>query len=124
MKISSANPAPAPCHATNVNTTFLVDADTNTTQSIFVVGSKPELGNWDPAHAIPLDSAENDGSVAWPPWIGAVDLSAGTSFEYKYLMRDADETLTWECCENRDYQVPTGTCGSVTAGNNPDMFRG
>ena len=123
IPISSTNQAPGPCSAATVSTTFLVQADTSSSQTVLVTGSIPELGNWDTTLAVPL--ASSDKASAWPTWAGSVDIAAGTSFEYKYLMQNTDDgSVTWECCENRNYEVPTGTCGASDAGNDPDMFRG
>ena len=106
----------------NVNATFVATYDTTAGQNLLVVGSIPELGSWDPSSAILLSSA--DSSASWATFKGSVDIPAGTSFEYKYLLQDTDGGETWECCENRVYSLAADACGDVTAGNNPDYFRG
>lgn len=123
IPVSSSTAAPAPCVAGSaINNTFLTTAQTTSGESILVVGSIPELGSWNTSLAVPMTSANNDGTVTAPTWSASVEIDAGTSFEYKYLWQDADGSETWECCENRDFTVPSGDCETV-AGNDPDTFR-
>ncbi|MFW6692324.1 carbohydrate-binding module family 20 domain-containing protein [Streptomyces sp. MAR4 CNX-425] len=84
---------------------FEVDATTSWGQNIHVTGNRPELGNWDPGSALKLDPA------AYPVWKLAVELPAGTSFEYKYLRKDEAGNVTWESGGNRTAAV--GTSGMV-----------
>ncbi|MEU4693616.1 carbohydrate-binding module family 20 domain-containing protein [Actinoplanes sp. NPDC023714] len=86
--------------------TFGVNATTTLGQNIFVVGNQSALGNWAPANAVALSSA------TYPVWKGTVALPAGTSFEYKYLRKNADGSVTWESGANRTATVPAS--GSVT----------
>jgi alpha-amylase len=85
---------------------FGVDATTSYGQNIFVTGNHASLGNWSPATAVPLSSA------AYPVWRATVSLPAGTTFEYKYLRKNTDGSVTWESGSNRTATVPSG--GSVT----------
>ncbi|EHN78434.1 secreted alpha-amylase [Streptomyces coelicoflavus ZG0656] len=83
---------------------FAVDATTSWGQNIYVTGNRPELGNWNPAGALELDPA------AYPVWKRDVELPEGTSFEYKYLRKDASGNVTWESGANRTATVgDTGT---------------
>ncbi|MEW1994275.1 carbohydrate-binding module family 20 domain-containing protein [Streptomyces coelicoflavus] len=83
---------------------FGVDATTSWGQNIYVTGNRPELGNWNPAGALELDPA------AYPVWKRDVELPDGTSFEYKYLRKDASGNVTWESGANRTATVgDTGT---------------
>ncbi|MFF1794246.1 carbohydrate-binding module family 20 domain-containing protein [Kitasatospora sp. NPDC058263] len=79
---------------------FAVNATTVPGQNIFVVGGTAALGGWDPARALPLSSA------AYPVWKLDVTMPAGTSFEYKYVRKDASGAVTWESGANRTATVP------------------
>ncbi len=85
---------------------FAVNATTTVGQNIYVVGSDATLGSWAPANALLLSSA------AYPVWKLDVSLAAGTSFEYKYIRKDAAGTVTWESGANRTATVPAS--GKVT----------
>ncbi|MFD8488526.1 carbohydrate-binding module family 20 domain-containing protein [Streptomyces sp. NPDC059712] len=78
---------------------FAVNATTSWGQNIYVTGNRPELGNWNPAGALPLDPA------AYPVWKRDVELPEGTSFEYKYLRKDEAGNVTWEGGANRTATV-------------------
>ncbi|KNE82316.1 MULTISPECIES: carbohydrate-binding module family 20 domain-containing protein [Streptomyces] len=84
---------------------FNVNATTVLGQNIYVTGNRAELGNWDPAAAPKLDPAN------YPVWSLSVPLPAGTSFEYKYIRKDAGGNATWESGANRTATV--GGDGSV-----------
>ncbi|MFE5714538.1 carbohydrate-binding module family 20 domain-containing protein [Streptomyces sp. NPDC056501] len=79
---------------------FNATATTVTGQNIYVTGNRAELGSWAPASALKLDPA------AYPVWKLTVSLPAGTSFEYKYLRKDAAGNVTWESGANRTATVP------------------
>ncbi|CAL9650161.1 Alpha-amylase [Streptomyces sp. enrichment culture] len=78
---------------------FAVNATTSWGQNIYVTGNRPELGNWNPGNALKLDPA------AYPVWKLDVELPEGTSFEYKYLRKDASGNVTWESGANRTATV-------------------
>ncbi|MER7624246.1 carbohydrate-binding module family 20 domain-containing protein [Streptomyces sp. NPDC126503] len=92
---SGTTPPPATAGAS-----FNVTATTVTGQNIYVTGNRAELGNWNPAAAPKLDPA------AYPVWKLAVNLPAGTVFEYKYVRKDAAGNVTWESGANRTATVP------------------
>ncbi|WP_137989677.1 carbohydrate-binding module family 20 domain-containing protein [Streptomyces vilmorinianum] len=79
---------------------FNVTATTSVGQNIYVTGNRAELGNWSPSAALKLDPA------AYPVWKLTVSLPAGTSFEYKYIRKDAAGNVTWESGANRVATVP------------------
>ncbi|WP_455711926.1 carbohydrate-binding module family 20 domain-containing protein [Streptomyces bobili] len=58
--------------------------------------------NWNTGSALKLDPA------SYPVWKLPVDLPAGTSFEYKYIRKDASGNVTWESGANR-----TATLGAT-----------
>ena len=69
-------------------------------QRLYVVGSAPELGGWDPARAVALDPA------TYPNWTASVPIPAGTTFEYKYVKKSSDGAVVWETRSNRTATVP------------------
>ncbi|UYQ65067.1 carbohydrate-binding module family 20 domain-containing protein [Streptomyces peucetius] len=94
---------PAPVEA---GASFNVNATTVMGQNIYVTGNRTELGNWSPGSALKLDPA------SYPVWKLDVNLPAGTSFEYKYIRKDAAGNVTWESGANRTATVPSS--GKVT----------
>ncbi|MFD3357234.1 carbohydrate-binding module family 20 domain-containing protein [Streptomyces fradiae] len=85
---------------------FNVDATTSLGQNIHVTGNHAALGNWNPAAAPKLDPS------AYPVWKLDLTLPAGTTFEYKYVRKDAAGNVTWESGANRVATVPAS--GKVT----------
>lgn len=74
-------------------------------QKVYVVGSIAGLGSWDPAAAIALTSSDQSN------WTGSVSLPANTSFEYKYIVKDASGNVTWEPGNN--HTAGTGASGGT-----------
>ncbi|KAF1824593.1 carbohydrate-binding module family 20 protein [Dissoconium aciculare CBS 342.82] len=117
-----AEATPACSHASTVSLSFPVTERTGPGDKVYVVGSIPELGNWDPSRAVELNTGSyNDMNTLWTG--GRVSVLAGTTFEYKYVQKNADGSLLWECGENRVATVSSSTCGEQTIGNDPDYFR-
>ena len=69
-------------------------------QNIYVVGDNATLGAWNTGQALLLSSA------SYPVWKLDVALAAGTSFQYKYIRKDASGSVTWESGANRTATVP------------------
>lgn len=80
-------------------------------QSIYAVGSLPELGNWNPAQAVKLDpnlyyeyiynppTGHNGPGPSAPVWTGVIDsLLPNTPFEWKCIRRaeDGSGTVEWQ----------------------------
>ncbi|NED74821.1 glycosidase [Streptomyces sp. SID9944] len=99
--------------STATGASFNVNATTQWGENIYVTGNNAALGNWNTASALKLDPA------GYPVWKLAVSLTAGTSFEYKYLRKDASGNVTWESGANRTATVGSG--GLVTLN---DTWRG
>lgn len=97
--------APPPAEAT-VAVTFTENKSTTWGSNVYVVGSLPALGNWDPSQAVKLNPA------AYPVWASTLTLPASTAFQYKYIVKDANGTVAWESGGNRSYT--TGSSGSVS----------
>ncbi|MFG2641498.1 carbohydrate-binding module family 20 domain-containing protein [Streptomyces sp. NPDC048370] len=93
---------------------FAVTATTTSGQNIYVTGNRAELGNWAPSAALQLDPA------SYPTWKLTVPLPGGTTFEYKYVRKDAAGNVTWESGTNRVATVPSSGGGPVTL---TDTFR-
>ncbi|MEV0782619.1 carbohydrate-binding module family 20 domain-containing protein [Streptomyces sp. NPDC050423] len=93
---------------------FGVNATTQLGQNIYVTGNQSALGNWNPDAALKLDPA------TYPVWKLDVSLPAGTSFEYKYVRKDASGNVTWESGANRTATVPSSGKAALTG----DVWRG
>ncbi|MFD0330840.1 carbohydrate-binding module family 20 domain-containing protein [Streptacidiphilus monticola] len=91
---------------TPVGVTFDETRTTVTGQNVYVVGSIDALGFWDTGKAVALSSS------GYPVWSTTLSIAPNTSFEYKYLIKDASGNVTWESGSNRSYT--TGASGSVT----------
>ena len=83
-------------------------------ENVFVTGSIPQLGSWEAADAVPL-SADGYRSE-YPLWTVTVSLPAGTTFQYKYLKKEADGSAMWESDPNREFTVPR-SCATTTTEN-------
>ncbi|WP_405891932.1 alpha-amylase family glycosyl hydrolase [Streptomyces sp. NBC_01527] len=88
---------------------FGVNATTQFGQNIYVVGNQSVLGNWNTDSALKLDPA------TYPVWKLDVSMPAGTSFEYKYIRKDASGGVTWESGANRTATVPSSGKVSLTS---------
>jgi len=93
-------------------------------QSIYVVGSTPQLGNWDPTKAIALSP-----SIYWeyiynpppggggpgpskPVWTGVVSgLPPNSQFEWKCIRRNEDGTgsVFWQSGANTAFSAPVAS---------------
>jgi glucoamylase len=68
-----------------------VNASTQYGQYMYVTGNTGTLGNWNTNLGIPVDSS------TYPVWKNAINLAAGSSFQYKYYRKNSDGSVTWEC---------------------------
>ncbi|KAG5651660.1 hypothetical protein H0H81_007882 [Sphagnurus paluster] len=89
-----------------VAVTFAETATTVFGENIFLVGSISQLGSWAPASSIALSSA------SYPVWKATVSLPASTTFQYKFIRKAADGTVTWESDPNR--QATAAASGTQT----------
>ena len=71
-------------------------------QDVYVLGSTAQLGAWNTANAIKLSG------TAYPVWKGTINLTSGTSVDFKYIRKDAAGNVLYEGGSNRTF-VPTGT---------------
>jgi hypothetical protein len=105
------NPADPDC--VQVSVSFHELRTTAWGESISVVGSIPQLGNWDPTKAIFL-SASSQYSNTNPLWSTTVNMPPGTSFQYKYILFDINGNVKWEQDPNHSYTVPTSCSAPAT----------
>lgn len=90
---------------------FHVEAYTSPGQQVYVVGSLPELGNWDPAQAI--DAFHNPNPTEWWKWFLPVSVPKNTTFEFKYIMKDSAGNVVWESGSNRSATSSPDDAGVV-----------
>lgn len=84
-----------------VGAEFYVEAHTYYGQEVYVVGSIPELGSWNPTSGVKLGTDEAE----YPWWGGSTRLPVGIAFEYKFVKVDGAGNVEWESGNNR---VATG----------------
>ncbi|KAH9981801.1 glycoside hydrolase [Russula compacta] len=89
-----------PTLAPRVSVLFSESATTQLGENIFVVGNVPQLGNWDPSNAIPLDPA------SYPVWGATVYLPSNITFQYKFIRKEPDGTIAWESDPDREDTTP------------------
>ncbi|KAH8986766.1 carbohydrate-binding-like protein [Lactarius hatsudake] len=65
-------------------------ATTTFEENVFVVGSVPGLGNWDPNNAIPLDPTN------YLIWTATAYLPSDTEFEFSFIRKRSDGTIISE----------------------------
>jgi alpha-amylase len=90
----------------SVAVTFHEYATTYFGQNVYVVGDITALGAWNTNNAIALSSA------GYPTWSTTVSLPANTAFQYKYIKKNPDGSITWEGSSNRT--ANSGSGGSLT----------
>jgi alpha-amylase len=88
-----------------VAVTFAATASTVWGENVFVLGNRPELGNWNTSGGLALSAA------TYPVWRGTVNLPANTTIEYKHIKKNGS-TVTWESGGNR--VLNTGSACTLT----------
>jgi 4-alpha-glucanotransferase len=74
---------------------FKIDYQTLWGQTVYVAGSAPEFGNWDPAKALPMkNNVQGEWEVEFP-------VPSDLNLEYKYLLKNDDGNIVWEDGKNR-----------------------
>ncbi|MBB6636037.1 alpha-amylase family glycosyl hydrolase [Cohnella thailandensis] len=94
-----------------VQVIFKVNASTALGQNIYVVGSIPELGSWDPAKASEAFLNPN-----YPEWFLPVSVPKGTTFQYKFIKKDGAGNVIWEGGSNRTFTSSSSSAGSSDTG--------
>ena len=49
----------------------------------------------------------------YPTWSGVAGLPANTTFQYKYLKKNPDGSVTWESDPNRTYTTGSGATATI-----------
>ncbi len=89
--------------------------NTSPGQSVYVVGSVPQLGNWSPTSAIKLEPS------AYPTWTGVIsDLPPSTTVEWKCIKRQEagspNSADAWEPGGNNVLNTPPSGSAGITTG--------
>jgi cyclomaltodextrin glucanotransferase len=87
---------------------FHVNATTVPGENIFVVGSIPELGSWDTSK-----STEAMLNPNYPQWFLPVSVPANTTFQFKFIKKNASGTVTFETGGNRTFTSASGVSATV-----------
>ncbi|HWV15649.1 MAG TPA: carbohydrate-binding module family 20 domain-containing protein [Cellvibrio sp.] len=91
-----------PAVDTSVTITFKVMANTLPGESVYIVGNRPELGNWSTSP----DSARQCTANAGSQWTCSIRFPVGgLTIEYKY-QKIGNGMLTWESGGNYTYLLP------------------
>ena len=78
-------------------------------QNVYVVGSIPELGNWD------TDKARILAPNNYPDWDGTIsDLPANTHIEWKCFKKDGAGNVEWQSGVNNTYTTPGSGTGTTS----------
>ncbi|MCP9486449.1 MAG: alpha-amylase family glycosyl hydrolase [Gaiellaceae bacterium MAG52_C11] len=91
-----------------VQVNFKVNATTVMGQNVYIVGSIPELGSWDPAKAPEAMMNPN-----YPEWFLPVSVPKATTFQFKFIKKDAAGNVIWEGGSNRSFTSPSSSTGTV-----------
>lgn len=90
------------------------NATTTFGQSVYVVGSIPQLGNWSPSGAIKLEPS------GYPTWTGVIEaLPPSSSIEWKCIKRQENDPFTvdaWEPGGNNVLNTPPSGSAGITTG--------
>ena len=99
---------------TAVAVTFYVMATTSYGENVYLTGSISELSDWSTSTASAIAMSADDYNTDDPVWYATVTIPAGTSFEYKYFLVEADGDIEWESDPNNSYTVPSTCSGTAT----------
>ncbi len=87
---------------------FKIDYQTHGEDKLFVAGSSPEMGEWNPEKAVPM---RDKGTGEWETELKG---SFSTNFEYKYLVKN-DEGYIWESGKPRKLAIDEKTFDEIRA---------
>ncbi|MFJ5228871.1 CBM20 domain-containing protein [Kitasatospora sp. NPDC088391] len=88
---------PAGAATAEATVTVAVTAPTQFGDTVLISGNTAQLGNWNPAAAVPLHTT----AQAYPVWSGYFQIIEGSTAEYKFLIRSSSGAVTWESVPNR-----------------------
>lgn len=78
--------------------TFRINFHTRWGESLFISGSHNELGQWNAVEALPMYH-NGDGE-----WEASIVLNTNTVFDYKYLVKNGEQSSHWEGGKNRRFE--------------------
>lgn len=90
---------------------------TPSTQNILLVGSLPQLGNWNPANAIPLSASKYTSSNNL--WFATVSLPSSTDFQYKV---SCHHPRAWDGTDEEIQFIRKAANGSIKWQSDPNQF--
>jgi LysM repeat protein len=100
--------------ACTTNVTFETALSTEFGESVWVVGSLPELGEWDVSKGFMLTASSSSGSPT--AWTGTLSLPSQSSASFKFVKLQTDGTPVWEDDPDRNLSAPGCSSNSVTVG--------
>ncbi|WP_033216324.1 carbohydrate-binding module family 20 domain-containing protein [Kitasatospora phosalacinea] len=89
--------APAGAATAEATIPVTVTAATKPGDTVLISGNTAELGNWNPAAAVPLHTT----AQTYPAWSGYIQIIEGSTAQYKFLIRSSTGAVTWESVPNR-----------------------
>lgn len=96
----------------SISVRFNAHVTTSPGETVYLVGSTPELGSWDPNAGVKLHADAY--SAAVPLWYGTVELASGTALEFKTVKTGGGNGAVWEPGQNQSFTVPED-CGVFNA---------
>ena len=97
---------------TQVPVTFTVTGtSTSPGDEIYLAGNDDELGNWSTDTSVAIGPLLDPN---YPTWFSLASVPAGANVQFKFFIKHADGTVTWEGGSNHTYTVPGSGTGSVT----------
>jgi glucoamylase len=95
----ACKPGPPPV---TIPVTFNVNATTVFGENIYLVGSVPQLVNWNPSAALVMNCTDT-----YPIWRLTLDLPIDENIQYKYIrMTPPSTAVTWESDPNNSLYIP------------------
>jgi len=87
---------------TAVGVTFEIStAPANSDETVQIVGSNSQLGNWNTGAGVSL----HNGTAGWSKMIA---FTPGAVIQYKYIVTNVEGSVNWEADPNHTFTVPTG----------------
>lgn len=82
----------------NININFSVAADCSETDRVYIIGSHENIGKWNKDSAVLLKREDNSYKCS-------VSFPTNTDIEYKFIIIDKNNTVTWENGNNRTLKL-------------------
>lgn len=101
--------APAQAASAEATISVAVSATTSPGDTVLISGNTAQLGNWNPAAAVPLTTT----AATYPSWTGYIQIIEGSTAQYKFLIRSSTGAVTWESIPNRTVTDSTTTITSI-----------